>query len=48
LGDLQAAESAEVEIEAMASGPIDPWWRYWQGDFRFYPAAIDALRKASR
>jgi len=48
LGDLPGAESAEREIEAMRSGPIDPWWRYWQGDFRFYPAAIDALRKASR
>jgi VWFA-related protein len=48
LGDLHGAESAEGEIEAMTSGPIDPWWRFWQGDFRFYPAAIDALRKASR
>ena len=48
LGDLEGAQSAEGQIEGMKPGSIDPWWRYWQGDFRFYPAAIDALRKAAR
>lgn len=48
LGDLEGAQTVARAIEMMKGDDIDPWWRYWQGDFRFYPAAIDALRKASR
>ena len=27
---------------------LDPWWRYWEGLGRFFPAWLDELRKAAR
>ena len=47
-GDRQGAEAIAEEIQSgRAAGP-DPWWRYWQGQFRFHPAAMAALREMVR
>jgi hypothetical protein len=27
---------------------VDPWWIYWQGDYRRYPEALRALREMAR
>jgi hypothetical protein len=35
-----------VEIET--STAIDPWWIYWQGQYRFFPAAMARVRELSR
>jgi VWFA-related protein len=47
-GDRHAAEQMAETIQAAADGPIDPWWLYWRGDYRLYPAAIAALREGAR
>jgi tetratricopeptide (TPR) repeat protein len=47
-GDRQGAETIAEEIQSgRAAGP-DPWWRYWQGQFRFHPNAMAALREMVR
>jgi VWFA-related protein len=44
-----------VEAEALAettqtdrTAITDPWWTYWQGDYRFYPGLIRQLRERRR
>jgi hypothetical protein len=27
---------------------IDPWWQYWQGDFRFISDWLGTLRRVAR
>jgi len=50
-GDRQeAAKLADaVETEVDASGSqYDPWWTYWLGDYRAYPAIVARLREVAR
>jgi tetratricopeptide (TPR) repeat protein len=50
-GDRQeAAKLADaVETEVDASGnQYDPWWMYWLGDYRAYPAIVARLREVAR
>jgi VWFA-related protein len=49
---LTGAPGDRVEAEALADTtqtdrtPLaDPWWTYWQADFRFYPTLIQRLRE---
>ena len=46
-GDMAGAESVAENIET-APRTADPWWSYWLGDFRWFPAAVGRLREMSR
>jgi VWFA-related protein len=44
-------EEAAALAEAVQTAPADqydPWWMYWLGDYRMYPATIDNLRELAR
>ena len=43
-GDRREAETLSEAIQAAARDAADPWWSYWQGDYRYYPAVIGRLR----
>lgn len=43
-GDRREAEALSEAIQAAARDTADPWWSYWQGDYRFYPVVIGRLR----
>ena len=43
-GDRREAEALSEAIQAAKGDAADPWWSYWQGDYRFYPAVIGRLR----
>ncbi len=47
-GDRIAAERMADSIQTAAADAFDPWWQYWQADYRSYPAAMSALREAAR
>jgi VWFA-related protein len=44
-GDRASAETMAESIETSSAARFDPWWLYWQGDYRRYPDAIDAARR---
>jgi tetratricopeptide (TPR) repeat protein len=46
-GETASAEPVAENIET-AARTGDPWWNYWLGDFRWYPAAVAALRSQVR
>lgn len=44
-------EEAAALAEAVQTAPLDqydPWWMYWVGDYRVYPALFDRLRELGR
>jgi VWFA-related protein len=44
-------EEAATLAEASQTGAVDefdPWWIYWLGDFRAYPAIVEKLRALAR
>ncbi len=45
-GDRREAETLSEAIQSATRETGDPWWAYWQGDYRFYPAIIGRLRAA--
>jgi len=49
-GDRQeAAKLADAaETGADSSSQYDPWWTYWLGDYRAYPAIVAKLRETAR
>jgi VWFA-related protein len=50
LGRGNRAEAAALS-EAIQTAPpdqSDPWWMYWLGDYRVYPAISDRLRQAGQ
>ena len=47
-GDRSAAEALAEQVQTAAEGPLDPWWVYWQGQYRFYSTAIARIREMSR
>ena len=48
-GDRQeAAKLAEAAETAAAGNQFDPWWTYWLGDYRVYPAIVAKLREIAR
>lgn len=49
-GDRQQAAQLAVAAETEAAGgnQVDPWWTYWLGDYRAYPAIVAKLREAAR
>jgi tetratricopeptide (TPR) repeat protein len=47
-GERQEAAALAQAIESSTDEDFDPWWTYWSGDYRAYPAIIDRLRELSR
>jgi len=47
-GDRAAAEALAAEIETSGSREIDPWWTYWQGQYRHLHVALTRLREMTR
>ena len=47
-GDRQGAAALAEAVETSADDEIDPWWTYWFGDFRAYPAIVARLRELAR
>jgi VWFA-related protein len=48
--DGRRAEAAAL-ADALQTAPLDqydPWWMYWLGDYRIYPAILDTLRELGR
>ena len=46
--DRVEAEALAETIQTDRSPITDPWWTYWQGDYRFYPSLIQHLRERRR
>jgi VWFA-related protein len=46
----KSAEAGALAEAAQTAPPddYDPWWTYWLGDFRTYPATLDKLRAMGR
>lgn len=42
-----ALEQAEL-VQTMSAEAIDPWWRYWQGDYRLLATVFTRLREQGR
>ena len=38
------AEALAETLQAQPGAGIDPWWLYWQGDYRRYPQALAGAR----
>jgi VWFA-related protein len=47
-GDRAEGEALSEAIQTAPGNDTDPWWRYWQGDFRAYTAILAALREIAR
>ncbi len=47
-GERASAEQNADQVLTAQPQTTDPWWQYWQADYRYYPAAIAALREAAR
>lgn len=46
--DRVEAEALAEAIQTERTPVSDPWWTYWQGDYRFYPSLIQHLRERTR
>ena len=33
-------------VQTAGTAATDPWWTYWQADYRFYPSLLAYLREA--
>jgi tetratricopeptide (TPR) repeat protein len=44
-GDRDEARTLAEAIQTAPAGTPDPWWLYWQGDYRLYPGLIAQLRQ---
>jgi hypothetical protein len=44
-GDRQGAATLAQATETAPDGQFDPWWTYWLGDYRVYPAIRAKLRE---
>jgi tetratricopeptide (TPR) repeat protein len=44
-GDRAEAEALAETLQTSPAAVTDPWWLYWQGDYRRYPQALRALRE---
>ena len=45
----QAAKLAEAaETETVPADRFDPWWTFWLGDYRLYPALVAKMREIAR
>ena len=42
------AEALAEAVQVAQDDALDPWWTYWQGQYRFYPAVMARLREMGR
>jgi hypothetical protein len=47
-GNRQEAASLADATETAPADQFDPWWTYWLGDYRVYPAIVAKLREMTR
>jgi hypothetical protein len=47
-GDQTAAERLAEEIQTVSDETLDPWWMYWQGQYRVHQQAMARVRELSR
>jgi hypothetical protein len=47
-GDREGAAALAVSAQTATDEDFDPWWTYWLGDFRAYPAMLDRLRAMAK
>ena len=47
-GDRQEAATLAEAAETAPGNQFDPWWTYWLGDYRVYPAIVAKLREIAR
>ncbi|HSC29157.1 MAG TPA: VWA domain-containing protein [Vicinamibacterales bacterium] len=47
-GDHAGAEALAQQVQLDASDDLDPWWMYWQGQYRLNSLAMTRLRELSR
>jgi tetratricopeptide (TPR) repeat protein len=47
-GDREGAAALAEAAQTASDDEFDPWWTYWLGDFRSYPAMLDRLRGMAR
>jgi hypothetical protein len=47
-GQRADAEALADLVQTERSPALDPWWLYWQGQYRMYPQTIARLRELSR
>ena len=47
-GDRDQAAALATELQSTPVTMIDPWWLYWQGDYRRYPESLARLRELMR
>ena len=47
-GEREEAAALAEAAQTASENEFDPWWTYWLGDFRSYPAMLDKLRELGR
>jgi VWFA-related protein len=47
-GNRAEAAALAEQIETAPTDQYDPWWTYWLGDYRVYPAILGKLRELGR
>jgi tetratricopeptide (TPR) repeat protein len=47
-GNRDEAEALADLVQTERSPALDPWWMYWQGQYRLYPQAIARLRELAK
>jgi VWFA-related protein len=47
-GDRQEAATLAEAAETASGNAFDPWWTYWLGDYRAYPAIVAKLREIAQ
>jgi len=47
-GDRQEAAKLAEAAETQPANQFDPWWTFWLGDYRAYPAIVAKLREIAK
>ena len=47
-GERDEAATLAEAAQTAPDSEFDPWWTYWLGDFRAYPAMLEKLRELAR
>jgi tetratricopeptide (TPR) repeat protein len=47
-GDREEAAALAEAAQTASEDQFDPWWTYWLGDFRAFPAMLEKLRELGR
>jgi VWFA-related protein len=47
-GDRAGAEALAEDVQVETSTVLDPWWVYWQGQYRHFPTVMARVRELSR